>query len=283
MASDKKNSSFGMFDEEEEPELDQSAYTYNSDSSVDGESKRLAQSYGDKGGRGGRGRRTNVILQPQQLPLPPPRQLGSQKWKVAYESQKLHTTDQTTSNDAGIEEDPPIEPPFLDMTTSTPEQENEEAKAIMIFKFPTRLPRLDPASILSETKNNDGTEDGDDDENDGMPDAVQSSTPGGGEGTGPSPGGEKTVSSTGYDDTLKDAAAGRYGKIVVHKSGKAYLVVGGTDSKTPPVRMRLSEGLPCAFLQQAVSIDPNMSTYIPLGEVQKTLVATPDVEDAFPM
>lgn len=264
-----------MFDEEEEPVLDQSAYTYESDSSGDGESKRIAQSHGDKA-RGRKGRKTNVILQPQQLPIPPPKQIGTPNWKILYESQKGANAEEGTLIDT-CNEDPPIEAPFLDMKISTPEEENEERNAWMIFKFPTRLPRLDPASILSETKN-DGAE-VDDDENDAnMPDA-----PGSGEGTGPSPGGEKNVSSTGFDDTLKDAAAGRYGKIVVHKSGKAYLVVGGTDSKTPPVRMRLSEGLPCAFLQQAVSIDPSLATYIPLGEVQKALVATPDVEDAFPM
>ena len=89
-------------------------------------------------------------------------------------------------------------------------------------------------------------------------------------------------SSSGYDDTLKDSAAGRYGKIVVYKSGKAFLIVGGGgDSKTPPVRMKLANGLPCGFLQQAVSIDTE-NGYVPLGEVKKSIIVTPDVERAFP-
>ena len=177
-----------------------------------------------------------------------------------------------------------IEPPFLNLKISTPDQENEEGKAFMVFKLPTRLPRLDPSSILTETKTDNNGEEDDNKNDTTSPDALQSSTPGSGENSGPTLGGEKGVFSTGgYDNTLKDAAAGRYGKIVVHKSRKAFLVVGGNDSRTPPVRMRLHEGLPCVFLQQAVSIDPNMSTYIPLGEVQKTLVATPDIEDTFPI
>ena len=94
--------------------------------------------------------------------------------------------------------------------------------------------------------------------------------------------GTTDATTTGFDDTLKDSAPGRYGKIVVYKSGKAYLVVGDkNNSKAPPVKMRLENGLPCAFLQQAVSIDTN-NGYVPLGELKKSIVVTPDVEKAFP-
>jgi len=45
--------------------------------------------------------------------------------------------------------------------------------------------------------------------------------------------------------------------------------------------MNVTEGLPCGFAQQAVAIDTEHSTYIPLGDVKKTVVVTPNVESAF--
>jgi len=45
--------------------------------------------------------------------------------------------------------------------------------------------------------------------------------------------------------------------------------------------MNVTEGLPCGFAQQAVAIDTNENTYIPLGEVKKTVIVTPNVESAF--
>lgn len=45
--------------------------------------------------------------------------------------------------------------------------------------------------------------------------------------------------------------------------------------------MNITEGLPCGFIQQAVAIDAEESTYVPLGNVKKTVVVTPNVEGAF--
>jgi len=47
------------------------------------------------------------------------------------------------------------------------------------------------------------------------------------------------------------------------------------------VRMNLTEGLQCGFLQQAVVIDPDEGQYIPLGEIKKSLTITPDIDKAF--
>ena len=44
--------------------------------------------------------------------------------------------------------------------------------------------------------------------------------------------------------------------------------------------MNVTEGLPCGFVQQVVAIDTEESTYIPLGDVKKTVVMTPDVGSA---
>ena len=46
--------------------------------------------------------------------------------------------------------------------------------------------------------------------------------------------------------------------------------------------MNITEGLSCAFQQQVVAIDPEKSSYIPLGEVRKSIVVTPNIQAAFP-
>ena len=93
--------------------------------------------------------------------------------------------------------------------------------------------------------------------------------------------------STIFDDSFKGSKAGRYGKIVIHKSGKAYFIIGGNcssnDGETnkgnniPSVRMSLTNGLSCHFLQQAVTIDLDQGTYIPMGEVSKSFTVTPEL------
>jgi hypothetical protein len=78
-----------------------------------------------------------------------------------------------------------------------------------------------------------------------------------------------------YDDVLRSAPAGRYGRIRVRRSGRAVLVIGeGTPEE---VTLDLNEGIPCSFLQQAVNIDPENGTYLNMGEVHRSIVATPDL------
>lgn len=82
-----------------------------------------------------------------------------------------------------------------------------------------------------------------------------------------------------FDDSLRTAPAGRYGKIRIHQSGKAVLVIGeGTPEE---VTLNLNEGIPCSMLQHAVNIDPTEATYVNMGEVHHSIVATPDIESAF--
>ena len=267
-----------MFENEEEDKVELSAaeYTYDSDSSADGDVKRAADQT----------RARSHILQPQRLPFPPPRKPGTDELEILYKSQMPQTRAGKKEKSGEImKKDPPLRSPFLNLKEATADQRKEEQFSWMVFKLPTRLPRLAPHCTLSgrAMKNEvemdidpidlslSGIEPGDAP----MPAAVPSSS------TRPLQDSVSNTVATGYDDTLKDAAAGRYGKIVVHKSGKAYLVVGGADSKTPQVKMLLSEGLPCGFLQQAVAIDPNQASYSPLGEVKKSIVVTPDIESAF--
>jgi hypothetical protein len=46
--------------------------------------------------------------------------------------------------------------------------------------------------------------------------------------------------------------------------------------------MNVTEGLSCGFLQQAVAIDTEKGKYVSLGEVNKSIVITPDLNSAFP-
>lgn len=299
-----------MFDDEEEADGKASSladYTYDSDSSEDGEIKRMAQQINAFKSRGKGGRSQPAPLLPQQLPLPPTKRPGLNRIDYMYECQSLNQSSKNNKNQDEMKkkvnevvmDDPPLEPPFLNLNKATPEAKKDEEKSWMIFKFPTRLPRLQAPSTLSgmavkkenemDLDENIGDDD-DDDEMDGLadpsepsPDNVTSSSNSNPNSSSKNHTGLASTRSSGFDDTLKDSAAGRYGKIVMYKSGKTYLIVGDkSDSKNPPVKMLLSSGLPCGFVQQAVTIDTD-NGYIPLGEVKNSFVVTPDVEEAFPI
>jgi len=157
--------------------------------------------------------------------------------------------------------------PFLDLNKATSNQKKAEQQTWMTFKLPTRLPQLDRGATVGLYS--DDFVNSSESNNISAMDIIN---------------GSKLMESTrhiplisnssslGYDDTLKDATPGRYGKIVVHKSGKTYMYVGG-------VKMNIDEGLPCGFIQQAVSIDLDRREYIPLANVTKSLLVTPCVED----
>jgi RNA polymerase III RPC4 len=83
-----------------------------------------------------------------------------------------------------------------------------------------------------------------------------------------------------FDNALVSARAGRLGRFVVYKSGKTVLILETPDGGE--IRMNATEGLTCAFRQQAVIINQDRSEFVPLGEVKKTIVVTPDLEAAFP-
>jgi hypothetical protein len=274
-----------LFDTEEgdHVEVSAGAFTYDSDSSTDGDAKRASLILNERKRKDGTSR---IPMLPQQLPFPPTRKSGSDEIEYMYKSQMTNSEADKNQGSSEISSDPPLRAPFIDLQQATTEQRKEEQLSWMVFKFPTRLPRLAPNCTLAgkvtkteptlDALTPDIISSGIDLGDIATPEDILSATP-----SPAMPVTSTDQAAVGYDDTLKDATAGRYGKIVVHKSGKAYLIVGGDDSKTPQVKMLLSEGLPCGFLQQAVVIDPNQSSYTPLSEVKKTLVVTPDVETAF--
>jgi hypothetical protein len=256
--------------------------TYDSDSSEEGQATTTNQA--------------NVSIPPTELPFPvAPLPVGIGASSLNGERPAMYSFQQQQESEKKknepllmeIQKDAPLVSPFVDWTDAKLRQ--DERDSWFIFQFPTRLPELKstavPDAIPSDVPSSSL-----------KPDTVQSMP-----ATVATP---STVTSS-FDNALSRASPGRLGKIVVYKSGKTELVMGG-DNGTPEVcgfkfaimccycsscdvrltvspvqiRMNVTEGLPCGFVQQAVAIDTEESTYIPLGNVKKTVVVTPNVEDA---
>jgi hypothetical protein len=89
----------------------------------------------------------------------------------------------------------------------------------------------------------------------------------------------RPLRTNAFDNSLTKAHSGRIGKFLVHASGKTVLVLEGQDGLD--YRMDVSEGLSCSFRQQAVIVNKGTKEFIPIGNVGKTVVVTPDIESAF--
>lgn len=196
-------------------------------------------------------------LPPQHIPFEPTSE------KPMYECQ-IKSLVPLIRNKSSISESP-----FLDLNKATSNEKRAEQQAWMTFKLPTRIPQLDLGTsvglysddhVCSYSPNNISTP-----EVNKLNKSMES--------TSNIPITSNPL-SLGYDNSLKDTKPGLYGKIVIHESGKSYMYVGG-------VKMNIDEGLPCGFIQQAVSIDLDKREYIPLANVIKSFVVTPCVEDMF--
>ncbi|KQK14119.1 uncharacterized protein LOC100824963 isoform X2 [Brachypodium distachyon] len=91
---------------------------------------------------------------------------------------------------------------------------------------------------------------------------------------------EVTKSTVNYKKTrlqstqgckLKDLPDGLMGKVLVYKSGKVKMRLGGA-------LFDVSAGINCAFPQEAVVINTNKKRCCSLGEVSKRAVVTPDID-----
>jgi RNA polymerase III RPC4 len=96
----------------------------------------------------------------------------------------------------------------------------------------------------------------------------------------------KPLDPTSFDHVLADAPPGRVGRLLVYKSGKTVLVWEGPEpsesgAKRHSLQMNVSEGLTCNFHQEAVVINTDESEFVSLGQVDKTIVVTPDLDKAF--
>ena len=239
-------------------------YLYDSDSSAEEE---RAKRRGDTGGG----------LRPVQLPFAiDPNQQTMYDCQEDNEEEKKSDTDNTAAVSSFTSKlsDPPLQSPFLDLETVSDELKQMESNSWYLMKFPTRLPHLDISSSsrkkvaaikkeINEAQSNN------------KPDVVGSSS------IDTNMTGEVgtlsiSQSTLGYDDALKDLPSGRYGRIVVRKSGKSELIIGG-EGEEPEVRLLIHEGLQCGFRQETVSIDPDDAQFVSLGNVKKSLVVTPNL------
>mmetsp|Transcript_5223 Transcript_5223/g.10174 ORF Transcript_5223/g.10174 Transcript_5223/m.10174 type:complete len:506 (+) Transcript_5223:133-1650(+) len=256
------------------------AFLYDSDSSAEERKSRRRKMQGGNG---------DFRMPPSQLPFP----ISSNQTSM-YDCQEVTDDDEKKMSDADAQaavttttvklSDPPFHSPFLDLESVSEELKQIETSSWFVMKFPTRLPHLDTSSSSASAAvaiESDLTE-----ESGAVPDAAKSSNNITADGVGsmassaPSSSLPSESGQMGYDDTLKDSAPGRYGRIEIRRSGKTELVLGGGDLG-PEVRMPIHQGLQCGFRQEAVCIDPNEATFVALGDVDKSLIVTPDVERAF--
>lgn len=263
-----------LFDDEvDETPVDIDAFEYDSDSSVE-EAKQHRKG------------NVNFRMAPNQLPFPvAPHQQSmydcqdtTQTSLMAEEKKSADVEMPTEQQSSFLLSDPVLESPFIDVNSASDSLKKLELDSWFVMKFPTRLPHLDAAVSSGGSKINVKSEEGDE------PDLIGSSNDANNNNMMPatvSVGAGPSTTAEGYDDTLKDIPPGRYGRIVVRKSGRTELIVGGGDSGEPEVRMLIHEGLQCGFRQEAVSIDPDESTFVQLGNVNKSIVVTPDIEKAF--
>ena len=237
-------------------------------------------------------------IQPVQLPFPMPELpvgVGQSERPVGYEppissgkqkkaesnnsSMELEDTDEEDDDDVkvGIEPVPvaalSLASPFVDVHRKQDliwEQNNW-----FLVQLPTRLPKL--KQNMTETQSSqmgddedelmEEHEDGNDDRTDEIVGGAQSITLA-----------ETAVKPVfdSFDNILSQTAPGRIGKMKVYKSGKTVLVLDSQDGQKE-VSLNVHEGLTCGFLQQAVAIDIDKSTYVGLGDVTKSVVISPDL------
>jgi RNA polymerase III RPC4 len=212
-------------------------------------------------------------IRPLELPFPSqplPLGVGCSSRPVAYES----VTSSSGANAKGVvgtihqELPEPAMSPFVDATDS--QKLAWEQDSWFLVQLPTRLPPLQPTTANLQ------------------PSAVRSSD----DAVGTNDTNETTrqpatlsdvvtppVASKSHDNVLTGTAPGRIGKIIVYKSGRTVLKMEGPDG-AEPIIMQVSEGLSCSFHQEAVVIDQDTARFIALGNVNKSIVVTPDLSSA---
>lgn len=218
-----------LFDDEYTSEIPNGVddhYVYDSDSSQEETRRKKTREIG---------------IRPIQLPFP----LGSDQLPM-YACQedveeKKDGMDGVLSSVAATQlVDPEVTPAFLDWSSpyTRDNMKFAERNSWFLMKFPTRLPHMDNGSLVGGVEkqiaqnpsgkgmvkselNEDGLE------------IVGSNTEVVGDVSHASASGAVagSIGSIGYDNTLKDISPGRYGKIVVRKSGRTELVIGGQDGE----------------------------------------------------
>lgn len=213
------------------------------------------------------------LIPPLELPFPSqplPLGVGSTERPVAYE--KVMQSDSKNNEHllASLNHDlsEASVSPFVDGREA--DQQSSEQNSWFLVQLPTRLPPLQPLTAdgpipvptYSAEDPTDGTTTAAGDPHSQISEVV---TP--------------PLAANSHDNVLTNTASGRIGKIIVYKSGKTVLKMEGPDGSNP-VFLNVDEGLTAGFLQQAVVIDPDDSKFIALGNINKSIVVTPDLSSA---
>ncbi|CAM9816237.1 unnamed protein product, partial [Ectocarpus sp. 13 AM-2016] len=104
--------------------------------------------------------------------------------------------------------------------------------------------------------------------------AAAGATGGKGKGAAAEKASEIPADDVAFDQGLRRMRPGKIGKLYIHQSGKARLVIGGVSLVVHP-------GLPVSFVEQGVSIDAKQKTFCSFGQVTKRAVCTPDFEQLY--
>jgi hypothetical protein len=151
----------------------------------------------------------------------------------------------------------------------------EENNSWFLVQLPTRLPPMQKNFTSSETGTVEDDEMGNAEDNENVADSAPSSSDVNNAMNNISEVIVPPVTTGSFDNGLDKIAAGRIGKMLVYKSGKTVLVMDGPDGKK--VTMDVNEGLTCSFHQQAVAVNVEEGSYVTLGNVNKSVVITPDL------
>jgi hypothetical protein len=165
--------------------------------------------------------------------------------------------------------------PFV-LPGGTEREKKEEEDGFLLFKFPTRLPRV--------AKEGDAPEEGltaagADLAALGLTNAAGESEP---PAEAPTADGS---SSPNYDESWSKTPAGQYGTVVMYASGRCELVLTRKDGGKE-IRMEMEEGIDVGFKQDAVIIDTDLADesgaggiYHRLGNISKSIVVCPVLEE----
>jgi len=178
---------------------------------------------------------------------------------------QLPLTGKPTDFDKDSESDEE-EPVFLSRATSTDKEMKAEAGRLFLFKLPTRLPSLESQGV--ETQNlGDAALD--------IAAITGAANPSASSDADADPGRPRPDDRRLFDESLSKMS-GQLGRIDVYEDGSAELVITGADGRE--TRMDVDHGIECGFKQTAVWIDAGERGYREVGDIDKGIVVTPQLE-----
>lgn len=86
----------------------------------------------------------------------------------------------------------------------------------------------------------------------------------------------ESIWTSAFESTLTRVPAGYMGEMIVHKSGKTKLKLGGSNSQ---LMMDVLPGSDFSFLEHVVAISAENAQLFVLGEVAKRMTVVPSIED----